>query len=462
MRHAALLAGLIFLSPLASAQPVARARVGGTGNVGAVPAVGMAPGAALVPSLSLSAGLQPSLTPSALRLSAPSQAPMLPELPSAAESAPAPLSSSRALVPYSKAGPAAAAASDAPKSDESHALVPASRDGHALVPVSKDSRAIVPVNAESNLPAVRSLGALVPVDQSQAAAAQSERRLALTYDGAREKTGDAEGAVAGRESGPLLLTGPTDAGQPAAPAPPAPPAPPQGPSPLRKVWDFLPKATALLIAANVAVYAIVGAASPEWVFGAAFDADLARTAFSTLDAGGMLSAAGRAVSSSFLHSSPASLLGNMAALGLFGGLVEKGRGSKSVIGFYAAGMVAGQALTAILAPQALAFGSAGAIMGLVAAFLVSGRLRSALGALREPRRLLSGADGKAATLATLGVLALAGLAAAIIASDALSMAALGAAAGGGAAAGTLGGLLGGALVLLGSKVPALIGRRRKL
>jgi membrane associated rhomboid family serine protease len=452
MRHGTLLAGLIFLSSIASAQ--VRTRVGGTGNVGAVPQVGMAPGAALVPSLSLSAGLQPSLAPTPLQLSAPSQAPLLPVLSAAAESAPAPLSASRALVPYSKAGPAAAAANDAPKSGESNALVPASRDAHALVPVSKDGHALVPASAESNLPAVRSLGALVPVDQSAAAAAASERRLALTYDGAREKQGEAEGAVAGRESGPLLLTGPTDAGQPATPTPPAPPAPPQGPSPLRKIWDFLPKATALLIAANVAVYAIVGAASPEWAFTAAFDADLARTAFSTLDAGGMLGAAGRAVSSAFLHSSAASLLGNMAALALVGGLVEKDRGSKSVIAFYAAGMAAGPVLTALVAPQALAIGSAAAIMGLVAAFLLGGQLKAARAALREPRRLFSGADGKARTLMTLGVLALAAMAATIIGFDALSPFS-------GASAGTLGGLFGGTLLLLGAKLPSLINRRRR-
>jgi membrane associated rhomboid family serine protease len=453
MRHAALLAGLILLSPLASAQPVVRARAGGTGSVGTVPQLA-APGAALVPSLSLSAGLQPSLAPAGLRLNAPSESPLLPSVPAAAESAPAPLSASRALVPYSKAGPTAAAASDAPQS-ESRALVPVSKDGHALVPASKDSRALAPV--ETQLPAVRALGALVPVDRSQAAADASERRLALTYDGARAQQGDAEGAVAGRESGPLLLTGPSSADQPAAPAPPAPPAPPQGPSTLKKIWDFLPKATALLIAANVAVYAVVGAASPEWVFASAFDADLARAAFSTLDAGGMLSAAGRAVTSSFLHSSAASLLGNMAMLGLLGGLVEKGRGSKPVIGFYAAGMLAGPVLTAVLAPHALAFGSAAAVMGLAAAFLYGGQLRAALAALREPRRLFSGADGRAATLSTLGVLALAALLAALIGFDALTPLAAD-----GAAAGTLGGLFGGTLALLAAKVPSLVSRRRKL
>lgn len=448
MRQLLALAVVISWTSVASAGGVVRARVGGTGNLGATPQLA-APGAGLVPSLSAGAGLNASLVPTALTLSAPQLAPAASLTPAAG----AALSAPRLL-------PAPAAANDAPASKDGAAesRLPVLYRPGALVPVSGKSEAKAEGEAASSLlpVPVRELAVVASRQDDPAQARRAEQALALTYDGSRARSGDAGEAVPGGESQPLLLTDGRGQAPETAPseAPPVPPAAP-GPSPLKRAWDALPKVTALLIAANVLTYLIVGPADLGWVVFHGFDVDAARAAFSALDAGGMLGAAGRAFSAPFLHGDPASLLGNMAALAVFGTLAERARGSKSVAALYAAGLVGSQLLTALLAPHTLAFGSAGAIFGLVAAYVLSAQLRAALSAAREPRKLFTREGAPSLLLGLLG-LAAAGL----IGLDALGLFGAGPAAAAGVAAGTLGGALGGALVLLGGRLNEIRLRRR--
>lgn len=442
MRQLLALAVLMSWTSLASAGGVVRARVGGTGNLGAAPAVS-APGAGLVPSLSAGAGLNASLAPTALTLGAPQLSPAAPLAPAAGVARSAP----RLL-------PAPAAANDAPaaKDGSAESRLPVLYRPGALVPVSGKSEAKAEGEAASLLPVpVRELAVVASRQDDAAQARRAEQALALAYDGSRARSGDAAQAVPGGESQPLLLTDGRGAAPETAPSevPPAPPAAP-GPSPLRRAWDALPKVTALLVAANVLTYLIVGPADLGWVVFHGFDVDAARAAFSALDAGGMLGAAAKAVSSAFLHSGPGALIGNMLALAAFGALAERTRGSKSVALLYGAGLAGSQLLTALLAPHTVAFGSAGAIFGLVAAYVLSGQFRAALAAARAPGTLFTRAGAPSLLLGLLGLSA-----AALIGYDLLSLTASQA-----GAAATVGGVLGGALALLAGRLSLPRLRRR--
>lgn len=461
MRHGTPLACLLLLSSLASAAgaPVVRTRVGTGSGVGTVPQIGVVAGGGMVQPLGLSGGLQATLNPSvnAAALSAPNLAPSVKALPAANE-APAPIPTSRALVPL---GARAVVTADQAASFRAAANDAAKPEG-AAASEGEQSRALVPVDGSRNLPAIREVGALVPVEgQSAAEAAANERRLALTFDGGKERAGHDEAGVAGSRSGPLLLEHHVDAPPTeAAPVPPAPPSTPKE-SPFKRAWNALPKATVALIAANVIAYAVVGAPSIDALFAHGFDSDLARGAFMGLNPGGMASAVGRAFTASFMHSDPMTLAVNMAVLALLGALVERRLGSKAVLGVYAGGILVSGALVTLLAPHTLGFGSAGAILGLLPVFLLNkamwGRLAAAA---RDPRRLFSGADGWKTTAATLGLGAAALAALSLALFDASWLFGVAPGLDKGYIMGHLGGMLGGGLLMLGAGVKARLSARR--
>lgn len=329
---------LVLLASVASG--AATGRVAGASapgaRVGGVPALSLDVGGSAV---SLDSALRASLTASP---SLPLPALELPRSVAPAAGVPSAVFARRLAEPAPEAAPAARAA----KAPDVSALAQA--DGAA--PAAGKERA--------EAPAERPL-------ESQAA------EHAAAFDGATARDGVPEPVFAAADGPAPRALDRRGKGWPgdSEPEPPPPPT-------LLQRLGRAPWVTALLVAANVAVFTLFGPASDPHslsrLLGFAFDADKAIALLHHYTPDGLVTAVTTAFTAMYTHGNFDHIMGNMLVLGIFGGFVERWQGRGRFLFTYTAAGFAGMFAAALVGAGGLFYGASGAIAGIMVAYVLHG------------------------------------------------------------------------------------------